>query len=138
MSFVEAIVTVFNVWIFGDVVPGGINVTNDDVGVEFDGICCLFTVVVLLCWGFSIYVFDVEKPPLVVDLSVNWKDKFVGEDDLPVGVTRRIDDGVVVDVVVVEFDDDVCLTLLVELSKCESARRMQKIRFHTIDSDANK
>jgi hypothetical protein len=37
---------------------------------------------------------------------------------LPVGVTRRIDDGVVV----VEFDDDECLGL----SRCESAKTKKK------------
>lgn len=118
ISFVDDIVTLFNVWILGDVVPGGINVNNDD-DVVFDG---LFTVVVLLCWGFNIYVFDVENDPFVVDLSVNWNGKFVGGEDLPVGVTRRIDDGVVV--VVVEFvaDDVECLRLFVGLSRCESAR----------------
>ncbi len=51
ISFVDDIVTLFNVWIFGDVVPGGINVTNDDDEEEFGS---LFTVVVLLCWGFNI------------------------------------------------------------------------------------
>jgi hypothetical protein len=42
-----------------------------------------------------------------------------GGDDFPVGVTRRIEDGVVV----VELDDDgdECLRLFVGLSRCESA-----------------
>ncbi len=52
-----------------------------------------------------------ENVPFVDDLSVIWN----GGEDLPVGVTRRIDDGVVV----VEFDE--CLRLLVGLSRCESA-----------------
>jgi hypothetical protein len=46
-----------------------------------------------------------------VDLSVTWNE----EDDLFVGVTRRMDDGVVE----VELEDDECLTLL---SRCESAK----------------
>lgn len=126
ISFVDEIVTLFNVWILGEVVPGGINVNKDDEDVELVKICCLFTGVVLLCWGLNIYVFDVENPPFVVvvdddDLSVNWNCKFVGGDDLPVDVTRRIDDGVVVVVVVVEIDGDECRTLFVELSRCESA-----------------
>lgn len=54
-SLVDDIVTLFNVWILGEVVPGGgINVNNDDDDVELVSICCLFTVVVLLCWGFNI------------------------------------------------------------------------------------
>jgi hypothetical protein len=46
ISFVDDIVTLFNVWIFGDVVPGGINVNKDEE--EFEG---FVTVGVLLCWG---------------------------------------------------------------------------------------
>jgi hypothetical protein len=117
-SFVDDKVTLFNVWIFGvDVVvpddDGGINVNNDD-DVQFGSVEGLFTVVVLLCWGFRKYVFDVEYVPFVVeDLSFNWNGIFVGGDDLPVGVTRRIDDGVVV-----EFDDE-----FLGLSRCESARK---------------
>ncbi len=41
-SFVDDI----NVWIFGDVVPGGINVTNDDDDDDVP--------VELFCWGLSI------------------------------------------------------------------------------------
>ena len=52
ISFVDDIVTLFNVWILGEVVPGGINVNNDD-DVEFGSVEDLFTVVVLLCWGFN-------------------------------------------------------------------------------------
>ena len=51
------------VCIFGEVVPGGIKVTNDDeVPVE------------LLCDGLMMYVFDAEYPPFVFgvdDLSRN-------------------------------------------------------------------
>jgi hypothetical protein len=71
ISLVEEMVTLFNVWIFGDVVPGGISVTNGDDEVELGRICGLLTVVVLLCCGFSMYVFEVENPPFVDDLSVN-------------------------------------------------------------------
>ncbi len=47
-----------------------------------------------------------------------------GGDDFPVGVTRRIEDGVVV----VELDDDgdECLRLFVGLSRCESAERQRR------------
>ena len=40
---------------------------REDDDEEFDG---LVTVVVLLCDGFKIYVFDVENVPLVDDFSV--------------------------------------------------------------------
>lgn len=89
---------------------------SNDVGdVVFGRRDCLFTVVALLCVGFKIYVFDVENPPFVVvaaeemvDFSAIWNCKPVGGDDLPVGVTRRMEDGVepVVDVVTFEWDDD--------------------------------
>jgi hypothetical protein len=45
-SFVDDI----NVWIFGDVVPGGINVTNDDEEEEEEE----DVPVELVCWGLSI------------------------------------------------------------------------------------
>ena len=47
ISFVAEIVTLLNVWIFGEVVPGGIKVNNDEEE-EFEG---FVTVVVLLCCG---------------------------------------------------------------------------------------
>ncbi len=72
---------------------------------------------------------DAEYPPFVVvveDLSRNWNCKAVGGDDLPVvGVTKRIDDGVV--------DVDECLIddprFLVELSGWVSARKAEKELF---------
>lgn len=111
--FVRSFVEEINVWIFGEVVPGGINVTNGEVGVpaEFD------------CWGLKIYAFDAEKPPLLVNVEVlsrNWSCKVVGGDDLPVvGVTKRIDDGVE-DVGECRMDDP---RVFVELSGCVSARK---------------
>ncbi len=39
----KSFVADINVWIFGDVVPGGINVTKDDDDVPVE----------LFCWGFS-------------------------------------------------------------------------------------
>jgi hypothetical protein len=43
---------------------------------------------------------------------------------LPVGVTSRIEDGVVVGAVAMELDDDdACRTLLFELSICASAEK---------------
>lgn len=112
-SFVDDI----NVWIFGDVVPGGINVTNGELGVP----------VALVCWGLNIYVFDAEKPPLLVGvdvLSTNWNCKVVGGDDLPVvGVTNRIDDGVD-EVGECRMDDP---RVLFGLSGCVSARIIKSI-----------
>ncbi len=70
-----------------------------------------------------------ENVPFVDDLSVIWN----GGEDLPVGVTRRIDDGVVV-VVVVEFDDE-CLRLFVGLSRCESAKKKENLLFYLFDSN---
>lgn len=63
------------------------------------------------------------------DLSVSCICTLVGDEDLPVDVTRRIDDGVVVVVVVVEFDGDACRTILFELSRCESARNEKKKQY---------
>ncbi len=51
ISFVDDIVTLFNVWIFGEVVPGGIKVNKDDDEEELGGFVTV--VVVLLCWGFN-------------------------------------------------------------------------------------
>lgn len=71
--FVE-IVTLFNVWIFGDVVPGGINVNKGVALLElFDG-------------EFKMNAFDVANVPLLVE--------FGGEDLPVVGVTKRIDEPV--------------------------------------------
>ena len=81
-----------------------------------------------VCWELNMNVFDVENPPLVVDdLSTNWNCKDVGGDDLPVvGVTRRMDDGVAVVVVVVVacLKDDP--RVLVELSECVSAMKRER------------
>lgn len=111
------------VWIFGDVVPGGINVTNGEVGVP----------AALVCWGLNIYVFDAEKPPLLVGVEVlsrNWNCKVVGGDDLPVvGVTKRIDDGVE-DVGECRMDDP---RVLLGLSGCVSARERNQSLFNSND-----
>lgn len=110
--FVKSFVDDINVWIFGDVVPGGINVTNEGDGEPVELVCC----------GLNIYVFDAENPPFVVgvdDLSTNWNCKAVGGDDLPVvGVTKRMDEGVV-DVGECLIDDP---RFLFGLSGCVSAK----------------
>ena len=83
----------------------------------------------LVCWELKMNVFDVGNPPLVADdLSTNWNCKDVGGDDLPVvGVTRRMDDGVAVAVVVAVvacLKDDPRVRF--ELSECASAREREK------------
>lgn len=145
-SLFDAIVTLFNVWILGDVVPGEIRLRTDDEGdVALERIDCLFTVVVLVCVGLRIYVFDVGKPPFVAtvvlaeesdDLSAIWNCKLVGGEDLVVGVTKRMEDGVEGFVDGVEFKldvDDEFRIVVLGLSRCvPSARNKDEMKIRYI------